>query len=399
MPISRLAPALLCLGLTVLPASADEARDVAELIGRGQSKAALERVDEALAKQPRDARLRFLRGVALAEQQRPVEAISVFVALTADHPTLPEPYNNLAVLYAQQGELDKARAALQQAIRTNPAYATAHANLADVYAKLAAQAYDRALQLDVAERRYAPPAAGTPAPTQPKLALVKELYTPVPGTPSVVAAVRPVTPPPAIPAKPPAPMVVASAPPSKPVPVPVPPAPTPPPPAVAAKPVPPPPTPVVAPPVSKPVAAAPAPVAAVPSTSKPVDATATKPQPPVKPDADRAAEVELTRAVNGWADAWSDQRVAAYLGYYGRAFKPPKGESRAAWEASRRERIAGAKRIEVKVQNVRVKLNGDEAEVRFVQRYRSDRLDSSTGKTLIFQKQGERWLIKEERVG
>ena len=63
-------------------------------------------------------------------------------------PSCPSRYNNLAVLYAAQSEFDKARAALEMAIRTNPSYATAHENLGDVYAMLAAQPYSRALQLD-----------------------------------------------------------------------------------------------------------------------------------------------------------------------------------------------------------------------------------------------------------
>src|SRR3972149_4567020 len=79
-------------------------------------------------------------------------------------PALPEPYNNLAVIYAAQGQYEKARAALEQSIRTHPSYATAYENLGDVYAKLASQAYDKALQLD---------SANTGAQNQ--LALVREL--------------------------------------------------------------------------------------------------------------------------------------------------------------------------------------------------------------------------------
>jgi len=54
----------------------------------------------------------------------------------------------IAVLYAGQGQYEKARQALEMAIRTHPSYATAHENLGDVYAKLASQAYDKALSLD-----------------------------------------------------------------------------------------------------------------------------------------------------------------------------------------------------------------------------------------------------------
>jgi tetratricopeptide (TPR) repeat protein len=83
---------------------------------------------------------------------RPAEAIAVFSKLTEDYPELPEPYNNLAVLYARQKQYDKARTALEMAIRTYPGYATAYENLGDVHANLASQAYDKALQLDPAKK-------------------------------------------------------------------------------------------------------------------------------------------------------------------------------------------------------------------------------------------------------
>jgi len=47
-------------------------------------------------------------------------------------PELPEPYNNLAVLYAARGDHDGARDALLRAISTHPSYATAHENLGDI---------------------------------------------------------------------------------------------------------------------------------------------------------------------------------------------------------------------------------------------------------------------------
>jgi tetratricopeptide (TPR) repeat protein len=102
----------------------------------------------ACADEPRDPQARFLKAVILTEQGSSREAIDIFTRLTQDFPELPEPYNNLAVIYAAQGQYEKARAALEQSIRTQPGYATAYENLGDVYAKLASQAYDKALQLD-----------------------------------------------------------------------------------------------------------------------------------------------------------------------------------------------------------------------------------------------------------
>ena len=88
--------------------------------------------------------MRFLKGVVLTEAGAPAEAIAVFQSSTEDYPELPEPYNNLAVLYAAPAQYDKARAALEMAIRTNPGYATAHENLGDVYAQLAGAVVQRA---------------------------------------------------------------------------------------------------------------------------------------------------------------------------------------------------------------------------------------------------------------
>jgi tetratricopeptide (TPR) repeat protein len=129
-------------------AQSDAYQDAAKLLRSGQQAQALERVDSFLKANPKDARARFLKGVILTEQSKPADAISIFTGLTEDYPELPEPYNNLAVLYAQQGQYDKARSALELAIRTHPNYATAHENLGDIYAKMASQAYDKALQLD-----------------------------------------------------------------------------------------------------------------------------------------------------------------------------------------------------------------------------------------------------------
>ena len=146
------------------PARADDLQDAQQLFKAGQTKQALERVNRALAANPREPQARFLKGLIFTEQGKQAEAIDIFAKLTQDYPNLPEPYNNLAVIYASQGQYDKARSALEQSIRTHPSYATAYENLGDVYAKLASQAYGKALQLD---------SSNTGA--QNKLSLVREL--------------------------------------------------------------------------------------------------------------------------------------------------------------------------------------------------------------------------------
>jgi tetratricopeptide (TPR) repeat protein len=158
----------LTLALVVIVSGAvraDDYQDAARLQKQGKHSAALEKVEALLAANPKDARVRFLKGLILTEQGKPEDAIKVFNALTVDYPELPEPYNNLAVLYAAQGQYDQARRALEMAIRTHPSYAIAHENLGDVYAKMASEAYDKALQLDRGNKT-----------AQTKLSLIRELF-------------------------------------------------------------------------------------------------------------------------------------------------------------------------------------------------------------------------------
>ncbi|MGC2048514.1 MAG: tetratricopeptide repeat protein, partial [Gallionella sp.] len=129
-------------------AYADDFQDANRLFKEGQQSQALVKVNDYLANKPKDSQARFLKGLIFTEQGKTTEAIKIFSALTEDYPELPEPYNNLAVLYASQGQYEKAKLALEMAIRTHPSYATAHENFGDIYAKMASQAYDRALQLD-----------------------------------------------------------------------------------------------------------------------------------------------------------------------------------------------------------------------------------------------------------
>ncbi len=134
---------LVTMGL--VPAWAGPAEDVKEashLYQQGKFDSALTKVNAALAQQPKDAQGRFVKGLILTEQKKPADAIQVFTGLTEDYPELPEPYNNLAVLYASQGNYDKAKAALELAIHTHPAYATAYENLGDIYAQRARRSYD-----------------------------------------------------------------------------------------------------------------------------------------------------------------------------------------------------------------------------------------------------------------
>ena len=149
------------------PVQADEIQDANKLFKQGQHAQAMEKVNAYLAVKPKDAQARFLKGLILAEQNNIPEAIAIFTGLTEDYPELPEPYNNLAVLYAQKGQYESARVALESAVKAAPDWGVAHENLGDIYVRLGAAEYATATKLDKANKM----AAG-------KLVLARDLLAP-----------------------------------------------------------------------------------------------------------------------------------------------------------------------------------------------------------------------------
>lgn len=114
----------------------------------GRRDEALALTERALQADPRNAQLRFLRGVILTEKGRTDEALGLFQAMIQDFPELPEPYNNVAVIHAGRGDWDLARQALEQSVQAVPSYALAYENLGDIHLQLAAQAYGQAARID-----------------------------------------------------------------------------------------------------------------------------------------------------------------------------------------------------------------------------------------------------------
>ncbi len=357
--VRRTLPRLLrLLALTALvgtgAAQANDYADITQLLKAGKAAEALTKADQRLSATPRDPQLRFLKGVAQADSGKPTDAVATFTKLTEEYPELPEPYNNLAVLYANQNQLDKARTALEMAIRTNPSYATAHENLGDIYAKLASQAYNKALQLDAANATS----------LKPKLALIRELFSADAAKGAKPAAAAP------------APAVIAAQRPA---------------PAPAATPAP---APAAAP------TAAPAPAAVAPAASPAPAAT-----PAAAPAADTAKKEaakdtkEVSAAVQAWAAAWAAKDMKGYLSAYGKEFDPPGKQTRAAWEKEREARIVGKSKITVQVSDLNVSMNGNKATARFRQAYSADSLNVTSRKTLDLVETNGRWLIVREATG
>lgn len=141
---------LLVLLLFAGAVHADELKEVQRLHAAGQTAEALARARKLVATSPKDAAMRFQVGLMLAETGSADEAREVFERLVQDYPELPEPYNNLAALKAAAGDYEGAKASLDQALRANPALATAHENMGDVLVMLALRSYARAQQIDQA---------------------------------------------------------------------------------------------------------------------------------------------------------------------------------------------------------------------------------------------------------
>lgn len=343
------------------------AAEVQQLIDQGKLNDAAQRVQSLLKQSPQDVQLRFLQGVIAAEQQKYDQAIQIFTALTRDHPQLPEPYNNLAVLHAAKGEDRKAAQVLEQAIRTNPSYATAHENLGDLYARMAGDAYAKALQLDNNRK---------PAP--PKLSLIKRIF-PTSGTGAAVVAAAPA-------ATAPRPAAVETKAPAAPAPTPAPAAPAPAP-ARVAQATPASPAPVATPPAA-PAAPAPAVVEKADKTEKAKEAASSHQQ----------AVDAVQKAVLAWAKAWEQQNINAYYAAYSPRFDP-QGSSLAAWKQERKDRIIGRDAITVAVRNLKVTLDGDKATASFQQYYASGSYKATTRKTLRMQREGGQWRIVREETG
>ena len=350
-----------CGWLTSVVAAAPA--EVQSLMKKGELNAALKAADAGLKNDADNIELNFLRGLVLTRLERYEAAAKVFQSLIEEYPKLPEPYNNLAVVYAAQGQYDQARETLLRAINTHPSYATAYENIGDIYAKMASDAYNQALQLDTEN-----------VAAREKLALVNDLFPGgQPDTASTASRVGDSKQPEQTPAKLSADKQADKA-------------------AHQASPESGP---------AKPTAEMPGPVMSEAqladsdkpeTTTRPAAAPGRLQEQQAKPDPDT-----IIAAVQDWAAAWSDQDVEAYLDSYADDFLPPAGMSRKEWHAQRRERVSAPAYIKVTIDDIRMNALGSNlAQVRFSQDYQSDTYSDSVIKTLLMKQVDDRWLIAEE---
>lgn len=129
--------------------------EIERLINSGQAEAALARIESreaqlASATTPgTDVQLMFQKARALTALKRTAQAQKIYQDMTVRFPELAEPWNNLAMIYIQNGSLDEAAFALETAVMNNPTNGNAIANLADVRLLMAIRGYREAAKMRV----------------------------------------------------------------------------------------------------------------------------------------------------------------------------------------------------------------------------------------------------------
>jgi tetratricopeptide (TPR) repeat protein len=321
----------------------NELTQIQALVDVGQHTEALERIDMLLQRSPDMVQARFLKGVALAERGQVNKAIVEFQFLMTKYPFLPEPYNNLAVLYAQQEQYDQARETLLKALETHTSYATAYQNLSHIYAMMAGAAYDKALGLNAEEKQ------------SPDLQLLGDLHsTKFIHTEETILAATEV------------PMDRADQP--------------------------------SATDVGSEQQVGTRPSDRLAQTTTNLESAIESASPPVNTSIKDVDQARIATLVESWRSAWADQNADAYLSFYGSTFKfSTRYKTHSAWEKSRRGTLARASFIEVVTQDLDINMEGDDrAQVTFRQMYRSDRFQDLVRKTLTLQKVDTAWRIVQE---
>ncbi len=127
------------------------------LVEQGRAVDAIAILQQLVDHHPDSFQAWFLLGVTEARERRFHDAIESFNKVIALQPKLAEPHNNLAVIYNELGNFRAAVKELEASLKLKPDYPTAQENIGDLYVKLAADAYRKALARDarpVLRQRY-----------------------------------------------------------------------------------------------------------------------------------------------------------------------------------------------------------------------------------------------------
>ena len=338
----RLTVMLLCLLGAIAPADAASLQDLQNLLEQKRYSAAAETGAQLLQQYPDGERVRFLVAYAYQMNGQAEQAIALYRALIVDNPGLPEPRNNLAMIYLERGDYDRASQMLIEAINSHPSYATAYDNLSRIYKGIASEAYRRAVSESSEPAKYRHDIELTPLARLESLspgditdfiavglgkqapAIILRYWAPrSPGlTDTGIFWVRP-----------------------------------------------------------------------APSESVRATGSAT-------PDAIEIANrgTLLIERVKRWARAWSDKDFDAYTGYYAPDYRADQA-TREQWIAQRRSRILRPGDIRVAVDAFEIRSRSENrAIIDFRQSFDSPTYSDRVVKRLVLNRIGGQWKITEERV-
>jgi hypothetical protein len=305
-------------------------------------------------------------------------ARAAYLDALSQNPNSVQAHNNLAVLYAAEGNLPQAREQLDRALKTSPAYQAVHENMARIYAGMARNSYGKALQLDegIAPVRLEPLGTAASRDSAPNLAVVPSVSPPVEKRPDVGSPTE------------------DAAGPTEPAGAPV----------AAAESV----VDSVSSPVVMPPAVEPALVSVPPSEivdiSTPGAVTVVaklekKDMRQATPVSDPVAYPTPQQFLDLWASAWSSQNVKKYLAFYASDYFSSRSGSRANWEDQRRERLTKPGFIEVKLSDFVIAVQTEQrAEVQMIQSYKSDNYRDTTRKLMVLERRDSSWQITDERT-
>lgn len=336
-------------------ASLDQAQ---QALQGGNYRAALGMLETGARSERESPQGRLLQGLAQAGLQHYDAAQETLVALIAELPQRPEPYNNLAALYASQGRMEEARELLEQAMRTHPAYATVYDNLTRITVEMSRSSYARALRLQGSEggmQLAALHGQDLPASTAPiQLAAVTPV---VEVKPEAINVVEPE-------AKTESEAVVEAA--------------------------------VTPNPEVEPISVATPSVEVMQLAQAPATEEAAE---VVEVVAEIGPDEAIRTVLQDWARDWAGQQVDAYLGAYSERFVPSGNLNLAQWQEQRRKRLARPERIEVELDEIEVLVfDAQRARVRLQQAYRSDRYSDLTRKEFQMVHEEGAWRIASERT-
>lgn len=367
---------------------ASELQRVLDLQNAGNNTQAFNQINDYLNNNPKDANAWLLYGTALIKRNKLQAAEDVFNKLIGIYPDAPEAYNNLATIYALRGNNDKAVSTLLQAFNTHPSYAQVQQNLKSIYANLANQAYNRALDLDSKQ-----------SVTPPQLATLDQVYLarPIGGQifspnnnvdPTLLASVTPAVA--SVQKAPNKPTQLST---DKPLEI------------EERHPEDAAPRPVIETPEATVSAAAQPEILEAPKNPLPEPATTvttaalTKSVARGDTELGPAMERELNQALNGWASAWSDQNIQDYLNHYTRGYRPNSKTSNSKWRSTRQIRLSKPTFIRVGVSDITMSALPDgRVRVVFLQDYTSNSFQDNIYKSLIFSRENRSWKISAEKT-